>query len=81
MRGSIISTVQHVIYLLYFTLTDGVPPDGTPLKVFNGVHITITVVYDVLAIVGIMLAITCVIFNVVFRDRKLLKCTFIDTYS
>ena len=59
-----------VIMKWYSILPAGVPPDGTPEKVIDTVHIGVVVVYDSLATVGIVFALGCLAFNFVFRKRK-----------
>ena len=61
-----------IIISLYYKLlsSDGIPSDGTPTKIFSGVHVAITVILDMFAIAGIIFAIVCLLFNVAFRKRK-----------
>ena len=50
--------------------TDGVPPDGTPVKIINTFMKELVVIFDVIAIAGIVFAVICLLFNVIFRKRK-----------
>jgi gamma-aminobutyric acid type B receptor len=49
---------------------DGVPHDGTPREVTHYSLIPLTAVCYVYATVGIFFAIACLLFNVVFRNKK-----------
>ena len=49
---------------------DGVPRDGTPREVTNYSLIPLTAVCYIYATVGIFFALTCLIFNIVFRNKK-----------
>lgn len=51
-------------------LPAGIPPDGTPRKVIDTVHIGLVVVYDFFATVGIVSTLGCLVFNFVFKNRK-----------
>ena len=46
---------------------DGVPSDGIPIEEVVAVSIELTVVYVILASVGIMFAVVCLTFTFVFR--------------
>ena len=61
-----------MFYYNYFphTLSDGIPPDGTPVKVIHNIHIGLTIVYYTLAASGILFAIGCILFNFAYRKRK-----------
>ena len=48
----------------------GTPYDGRPVEVIGAVDISLTVIFVVLATAGIVLAIICLIFNFIFRERK-----------
>ena len=48
---------------------DGIPNDGVPIEDVVTVSLGITVVYTILAVVGIVFAIGCLLFNLVFRQR------------
>ena len=48
----------------------GVPLDGMPINVTRTYRIELVVVLDVSAAIGILFAIVCLIFNIVFRKRK-----------
>ena len=48
----------------------GIPPDGTPIKVTNTIQIFLVIIFDVLAVVGIIFALICLVFNIVFKNKK-----------
>ena len=54
-------------------LIDGIPNDGIPDEDIVTVHIGITVVYVTLATAGLMFAVVCLVFNLVFRQKRLAK--------
>ena len=52
---------------------DGIPNDGIPDEDIVTVHIGITVVYVTLATTGLVFAVVCLVFNLVFRQKRLAK--------
>ena len=44
--------------------------DGTPLKELRTIVLPLVIVVDILAMLGIVFAVCCLIFNIVFRKRK-----------
>ncbi|XP_019855011.1 PREDICTED: gamma-aminobutyric acid type B receptor subunit 2-like [Amphimedon queenslandica] len=52
---------------------DGIPPDGTPIKIVNTVHIGITVIIITMQVIGFSMLIICLLFNILFRNRKIVK--------
>lgn len=51
-------------------LVDGIPPDGTPIKILNTVHIGIVVVIVIMQVVGLVIAFLCLLMNILFRSKK-----------
>ena len=56
--------------LLVYDNVGGTPYDGRPIKIIEAVDISLTVIFIALATAGIVLAIVCLIFNFIFRERK-----------
>jgi len=54
---------------------EGVPYDGVPREEVVTVHISVTVIIIFLACCGIILTAACLIFNFIFRNRKLIRLT------
>ena len=54
----------------FYDYIGGTPYDGRPIDVAETVEISLMVVFIVLATVGIVLAIICLVFNFIFRERK-----------
>lgn len=48
----------------------GPPPDGTPINVIHTFNIGLVATFYTLASLGIVFAIACFIFNIIFRSRK-----------
>lgn len=58
-----------------FFFTDGrVPSDGTPIVIVNTYYMPIYIIYDIAVVIGVGFAIFCLLFNFIFRNRKLV-CT------
>ena len=57
--------------ILLISCSGGIPPDGTPEMRVVTYHLALVVTYDVLAAVGIAFTMVCLVFNFVFRERKL----------
>ena len=51
-------------------ITDGVPPDGSPLFIIYNLHIAITVMLFLLAVIILVGVVVALTFNIVFRKRK-----------
>ena len=50
---------------------DGSPPyDGSPTKAIHQNHLALIVIYDIVAFVGLIFVAVCLVFNVVFRNKK-----------
>ena len=56
--------LSHVLPL------DGIPSDGTPEEVYKQIHQILFISYTTLAGAGILFAIFCMFFNIIFRKRK-----------
>ena len=69
---NLLSSIDIVI-ILYSLYLDGIPPDGTPISVTNAIHTAVIVIFDLIAALGIIFAICCLVFNLVFRNKKLVK--------
>ena len=66
---------MHGHYILNMIPTylsaDGPPPDGTPNVLIQSFKKGLVALFYILAIVGIIFSITCLLFNTVFRNRRL----------
>ena len=60
--------------LHYVTFPDGVPNDGIPIEDVVTVSLDLTVVYVILAIAGMVFAVACLAFTLIFRERRYM-CT------
>ena len=52
------------------SVADGVPFDGIPVLKTVAVAIPLSVIYVILATAGLLLAVACLVFNFIFRERK-----------
>ena len=60
-----------MIYLCTYYCADGVPNDGIPTEEVVTVSLGLTVVYVFLATAGIVFAVVCLAFTVIFRTKRL----------
>ena len=60
---------QHFILYTIFNL-GGIPPDGKPQSVLHKLLFPIIIVVDMLALLGILFAVVCLLFNILYRERK-----------
>ena len=49
---------------------DGIPSDGIPIEEVVTVSVVLTVVYVILATAGLVFAAVCLIFTLIFRQRR-----------
>ena len=49
---------------------DGIPPDGTEIKIVNTIHVSLIVIFYTVAILGLVFAVACLAFNFYFRNKK-----------
>ena len=47
-----------------------IPYDGTPREVTVTISIAVTIIYVILSVIGLVLALTCLVFNLLFRDSR-----------
>ena len=64
------NNMEHVAHMPFLSSTGGVPSDGTPIYVPLSYHLALVIIYDFLAILGIIFTIVCFLFNIIFRKRK-----------
>ena len=50
--------------------TGGIPNDGSPITKVTVVDLSATVILYLLATLGIVFTIFCLIFNIIFKDKK-----------
>ena len=60
----------NISIILHEFMIDGVPPDGVPFNITTTIAVPLMVVTQTFAIIGIILAIFCLAFNIIFRNRK-----------
>ncbi|CAI8029905.1 Gamma-aminobutyric acid type B receptor subunit 2 [Geodia barretti] len=51
----------------------GIPNDGIPIEDVVTVSVALTVVYVILATTGLVFAVGCLLFNIIFRQRRLVR--------
>ena len=50
---------------------DGTPPyDGYEMDTIHQNHLALFVIYDITAFVGLIFVAVCLVFNIVFRNKK-----------
>lgn len=63
---------KYIVYIsqIYASISDGIPPDGTPIQIIHSYKVGLTATYYTLALAGVTLAIVCMAFNFIFREKK-----------
>ena len=56
--------------ILWSCLADGIPNDGTPIEEVVTVSVALTVVYVVFAVAGLVFTAVCIMFTIIFRERR-----------
>ena len=50
---------------------DGIPPyDGYEVDTIHQNHLALIIIYDIAAFVGLIFVAVCLVFNIVFRNKK-----------
>jgi gamma-aminobutyric acid type B receptor len=72
-----VATVNGTNSTFYSTsdlvLPYGIPYDGVPFKDVVTVSVALTVVYVILATAGLVFAVACILFNIIFREKRLIR--------
>ena len=55
---------------LWSCLADGIPNDGVPIEKVVTVSVALTVVYVVFAVAGLVFTAVCLLFTIIFRDKR-----------
>ena len=63
-------TFQSKYTILLTLLLAGTPPDGSPVMRIRTFKIWLIALFDTLAILGIIFAVACFLFNLIFRNRR-----------
>ena len=50
--------------------TEGIPNDGMAIEDVVTVSVALTVVYVILATAGLVFAVACILFNIIFRKKR-----------
>jgi gamma-aminobutyric acid type B receptor len=56
-----------------FSFPEGIPNDGIPIEDVVTVSVALTVVYVILATAGLVFAVACILFNIIFREKRLIR--------
>ena len=56
--------------MIFVVDVGGIPPDGSPVEIVHTFHIALIVVFYFLASLGIVFAIVCLLFNIIYRERQ-----------
>ena len=59
-------------------ITDGIPYDGVPIEDEVTVEVALTVFFSILASVGVVFVVVCLVFNFVFRKKE---CVNVDVHA
>lgn len=63
--------LQHLPFnQILLLLLAGIPPDGSPVRRIRTFKIWLIALFDILAILGIIFAVACFLFNLIFRNRR-----------
>ena len=70
--GSTTSTDKalYINRIYKFGFSDGVPPDGGSIRVFDATHIATFVTFIGLYVTLLLFALGCILFNILFRNRR-----------
>ena len=66
LQSTIVDSHHHNLFM-HVGLT---PKDGLPESEIAVVHAPITVIFTLMNVLGLAFAITCLVFNIVYREKK-----------
>ena len=66
-------TLDDYYALFYILYADGITLDGTILNITHSFELGLIIVFDILATMGLIFTTVCLMFNIIFRKRKLVK--------
>ena len=55
---------------LSLLLSDGVPSDGTPIRIVSTFHLSLVVIFYTISFAGLVFCIVCLVFTFYFRNKK-----------
>ena len=61
--------IMGILFSTYL-IPDGVPYDGFVMKTIHPNNLCLQVIYYIMATFGLIFAGVCLVFNIVFRERK-----------
>ena len=66
----IVESITRKINVGLYSIADGVPYDGVPETNVERIHTSVSVIFCVLSTCGVVFAISCMLFNFVYRNKK-----------
>ena len=52
------------------SILEGIPHDGIPLEEDVTIHLALTILISIFVAAGLTFSVVCLVFNIVFRQRK-----------
>ena len=68
--GNVSECISYTQLLLIHKSTAGTPYDGFPDEVIHSTSTPLFVIYTLLSSIGIIFVIGCLLFNIIFRNKK-----------
>ena len=62
--------VSKIVFQWFITYIEGIPNDGIPTEEVVIVSVALTVIYVILATAGLVFAVGCLLFNILFREKR-----------
>ena len=67
--------------LCVFSNPGGIPSDGTPVDKITSFHLSLVIVYYILAVAGLLFTTACLVFNFTQRNKKLDDLSIFHWYN
>ena len=64
--------------LCYYIIIAGIPYDGSPEEVIHANEIALAIIYFIFATIGLLFVLVCLVFNIVFRNKKCVHDSIIN---
>lgn len=63
-------SVSLLIFVSFSILPDGIPLDGTPIRILSTFHLSLVIITYIISFAGLVFGTVCLVFTFYFRNKK-----------